>query len=192
MKKALVALALSALATPAWAIEEPDNLDRPDQVKEIVVMLGLFDLVAYPALDLTGEIRLTRISGLSVHAGYGNREAIVIFDIDTPPALDSGDALNIGAGYRYYLYGSLDIGLQVGGDAQYMHWMDSGDGSFVGGLFVGGKYTFPFGLAGELQLGAAAEMNRDDIDFGERRRSVEQRTRVGLGPLINVNVGWGF
>jgi hypothetical protein len=166
-------------------------------------------LLAVPIGVVMLETRLTESSSFAVFGGYGRFE----YERDD----ETVDATVYGAGvqWRFYAfdrhrdsrvrYGEPHLGVQ----ALWAHGEGSEeDGGFFGafgddvwgrgeqfmaGPFIGYKYTLPFGLALEAQVGAMFGARL--WDGGEANTGLgetEDEWEFKMMPIANVGVGWSF
>ena len=162
MKSIAVPLALMLPAT-AFAEEE---VERPSYE----LALTLSPLVAFvspfaPGVELTVEWEAGQKFGVGVVGGIGSNSGLVWAG---------------GLQANGYFYGDFSSGLLVGGEYMAHTFAAPGDIESSLGLYVGGKYAFSFGLTGMLHIGGAWGFPEIDIADG------------GVGPLVNVGVGWSF
>lgn len=104
----------------------------------------------------------------------------------------------VGASVRYYLTGSFQRGLQVGGEALYAYLKvaegttvtvsGAGDGLSIG-PFLGYKWTGRGGFTFDGQAGLAYAASRAHASDGTSSASSSENR---IYPLLNLNVGWSF
>jgi hypothetical protein len=135
-----------------------------------------------PMGELTAEVRVADRVGVAVVLGAGAiREEVT----DAKVGVFEG-----GASLRYYVTGSFRKGIQLGGEALYIHAStdDTSTMSTVAaeglGLspFVGYKWTHRSGLTFDGQLGAT---------FIALRAS-DSTNDAKIGPMLNLNLGYSF
>lgn len=126
-----------------------------------------------PIVEVTAEFRVDDRVGIAGIGGIGSTLGILIGEV--------------GASGRYYPFGDFDHGMQLGAEAIFVAAGTSPNGTTVlgGGIaagpFLGYKIAARFGLTFEIQLGAAI------VGVG-----AGGETDVGLGPILNLNLGWSF
>lgn len=186
MKNALAAVLVLSLSAAAHAqtpgdTQPPSAPSRPDPIVAITVSpLHL----ALPMAELTAEIRVAPKLGVAVIGGVGRMRS--------QTTNQTIDLVEGGASVRYYVTGSFRSGLQIGGEALYLH--GSTDDMSVDikarglGLspFVGYKWTHSSGFTFDGQIGASYMTARGDAATGQ---STEKSK---FGPLLNLNVGWSL
>ncbi len=120
-------------------------------------------------------------------------------------------AVEVGFSPRYYVIGDFDHGVQLGLQAKVRlgfhdtFLIDRSSQiplSISAGPYVGYKYTAPFGLTIEFQVGiaGAAGTGYSDLAAGfglatpAKLVSVSQNglNSTGYGALLNANIGWSF
>jgi hypothetical protein len=166
-------------------------------------------LLAVPIGVVKLETRLTEPMGFAVFGGYGQ------FDYQRDG--ESVDATVYGAGAQLLFYafdrhrdararfGEPHFGLQAlwahgeGNEEDGGFFGTFGDEvwgrgeQFMAGPFVGYKYTAPFGLTAEIQLGAQAGARL--YDGGEANTGFEDeddKWEFKWMPIANLGVGWSF
>lgn len=131
-----------------------------------------------PALELTGEVRITRSVSGALIAGIGR-----FLDARGHPH----DAREIGAQVTYYRAPTFRE-LHVGIESTYVKTSDTASSTtftgtaFTLGAFVGWKYVHRWGITliaqGGLAMGWVETFSRD--------------TDTRVLPLINLQAGWSF
>jgi hypothetical protein len=166
-------------------------------------------LLAVPLGVLMYETRLTEPLGLALFGGYGQ------FDYERDG--ETVDATVYGAGLqlRFYAFdrhvdsrarfGEPHFGIEAlwahgeGAEEDGGFFGTFGDDvwgrgeQFMAGPFVGYKYTLPFGLTAEAQLGWMFGMRY--WDGGESNTGLggqENQWRFKTLPIANLGVGWSF
>lgn len=169
----MVVLLLALL--PVAAAEE-----KPPYDKHVSVTISPLHL-ASPIVELTGEGRAADKAGIAAIAGVGKASGY--------------PAWELGAQGRYYLLGSFDHGMQLGGEILYVHLgtsegtvRASGAGGAVG-PFVGYKIAARFGLTFDAQLGAEYLFASANASSGSSTASTSDSRII---PLLNLNLGWSF
>lgn len=166
-------------------------------------------LLAVPIGVLMYETRLTEPLGVAVFGGYGR------FDYERDDETVNATVYGAGAQVRFYAFdrhrdsrarfGEPHAGVQ----ALWAHGEgeeeDGGFGGvfgdevwgrgeqFMGGPFVGYKYTLPFGLTIEAQVGAMVGTRL--WDGGEANTGLgeeEDQWEFKWMPIANLGVGWSF
>jgi hypothetical protein len=136
-----------------------------------------------PVGELTAEVRVAEKLGVAAVVGAG---AVKVTGIEDRIAVWEG-----GVSARYYVTGSFRKGLQLGGEALYLHANTTGDTMAVRaqglGLspFVGYKWTAASGLTLDGQAGITyvAVRAESETDSDEDSR---------IGPMLNLNIGYSF
>ncbi|NVB82625.1 MAG: hypothetical protein HOV81_29865 [Kofleriaceae bacterium] len=172
LKTSLAGLILCFTATAASA-------DEPS-VAITVSPIHLF----VPMGELTIEGRVGDRIGIALIAGVGAYR-----DPDTNQRISLFEG---GASARYYVTGSFRGGLQLGAEAAYVYGATDAmniDVKAAGlGLspFAGYKWTHSSGFTFEGQLGATFMVAKAKAESGQM---AEDR---GIGPMLNLNVGYSF
>jgi hypothetical protein len=165
-------------------------------------------LLAVPIGVLMYETRLTEPMSVAVFGGYGR------FDYQRAGETVSATVYGAGTQVRFYAFdrhrdararfGEPHVGFQAlwahgegeeedGGFAGILGDEVWGRGEqFMAGLFVGHKYTMPFGLTAEIQLGAQAGPRYSY--GGEQNSGVDEDAKWEFKwlPIANLGVGWSF
>ena len=195
---ALSSLALSSsllgTATTASA-QEPSapamiaDDDGHDDGHKFYLSFSPLHLLPSPIVEVTGEWRLSDRIGLAAIAGAGRVE------LETSPSGgdDSVAVYEFGGQFIGYALGDFDHGLQVGGEAVFLHVTTDGEtetltGSAQGlavGPFVGYKLATDVGFSFNVQVGAQYVAARGEDESGESYGS-------SVIPLVNANLGWSF
>lgn len=140
-------------------------------------------LLIFPIVEVTAEFKTDPKVGFAGIAGIGS-----IFDVSV---------YEIGGQYNYYVLGDFRHGMQLGGEAKYMHMSVSDDNSnaegtgniISAGPYVGYKYAahfgFTFHLQGGYSVGAGTVKVTDSNGSGGTSLSA-------AGPILNINAGWSF
>lgn len=148
-------------------------------------------------VEMTGEYAVNRSLGVALIAGYGQPTLETEDESTGDVTRHDVTVYEAGAQARYYLFGSFDHGMQVGGEVLYLSITgfeeDGVRGSASGfgiGPFIGYKKTARFGLTFDAQLGfqyfaAQAEASDNDGNSAEGDSS-------STGVLLNLNLGWAF
>jgi hypothetical protein len=202
MRASALALTLSAAAF-AQGMGSPDYQERNHTLTIQPVLL------AVPIAVLKWETRLTEPLGFAVFGGYGQFE----YERDS----ETVDATVYGAGAQMLFYafdrhrdararfGEPHLGVQ----ALWAHGEgaeeDGGFGGvfgdevwgrgeqFMAGPFVGYKWTAPFGLTAEVQVGAMAGARLWDGGEGNTGLGEEEdEWEFKFMPIANLGVGWSF
>ena len=166
---------LLALLPAAFAAEE-----KPPYDKQVSVTISPIHLTL-PIVELTAEVRAADKAGVAAIAGVGKASGY--------------PAWELGAQGRYYLLGSFDHGMQIGGEVLYLHMSTnqgavqaSGAGGAVG-PFIGYKIAARFGLTFDVQLGAEYLFATANASNGASTATTSDSRLV---PLLNLNLGWSF
>jgi hypothetical protein len=186
MKNALAAVLVLALSTVAYAqtpadMQPPAPPARPDP--SVAITVSPLHL-ALPMAEVTAEVRVAPKLGVAVIGGIGRMH---IQTTNEPVALVEG-----GASIRYYVTGSFRSGLQVGGEALYLHGSTEAMNVDIKarglGLspFIGYKWTHSSGFTFDGQIGASYMAARGEAATGQ---SAEKSK---FGPLLNLNIGWSL
>lgn len=140
--------------------------------------------LALPMGELTAEVRLAPKLGVAAVIGVG---AIRVDGIEDRVAVYEG-----GASVRYYVTGSFRKGIQLGAEALYLYAKTADDVMSdirAEGLglspFVGYKWTHHSGLTLEAQGGVTYVAVRAHSD-------TEMKEDSRVGPMLNLNLGYGF
>jgi len=162
MTRFIVASSLLTLSQAALAEEE----GRPD-FELALTASPLLDLSLpfVPGVEVTSEWAAGQKFGVGFVGGVGSNLGVVWLG---------------GLQANGYVLGDFSTGLLVG--AEYdLHTLPSvGSLHSSTGVYVGGKYAFPFGLTLLVHGGAAWNFSKFDIGIGE------------VGPLVNAGLGWSF
>lgn len=130
-----------------------------------------------PIVEVTGEGRVGPKVGLAGIVGAGGASGVAAFEL--------------GAQGRYYPVGDFDHGMQVGAEVlTVMATASSGSTTATGlgislGPFLGYKIAARFGLTFDAQLGVSYAAI-------QARGGGESESAAGVGPLLNLNLGWSF
>jgi opacity protein-like surface antigen len=161
--------------------------DGRDEDHDFYLSFSPLHLLPSPIIEVTGEWRLRDRIGLAAIAGAGR------VDVDTAGEDDSVAMYEVGGQFIGYALGDFDHGLQVGGEAVFLHVTTDGEtetltGSAQGlavGPFVGYKLATDVGFSFNVQVGAQYVAARGEDDEGESYGSA-------VIPLVNANLGWSF
>lgn len=178
----LFAAFLLSMSATAQAQDPPlaSSSAKPPYDKHLSVTFSPLHL-AFPMLEVTTEGRLADKVGLAGVLGFGTYSGWTIVEV--------------GSQFRYYALGSFDHGMELGGEALLLHAVvDSGGTSGTGvgysvGPFVGYKIAARFGLTFDAQLGATIVQAAATASNSGQSASA---TQTGIGPLLNLNLGWSF
>jgi hypothetical protein len=128
----------------------------------------------FPFAEVTGEYAVSQNFGVAGIAGLGGYNGAYMLDV--------------GAQAIYYVTGSFEQGVQVGGEAVYAELGASSGGdsvALVSGLgvapFLGYKMSARNGFTGILQAGPQLVMATSGY-----------QSAAGVGIMLNANVGWTF
>ncbi len=128
-----------------------------------------------PELHLTGEFRLAPKMSVAAILGAGQ----ITLEGNT------SNIWEVGAQFRYYLFGSFAHGMMIGADAGYVDINDNIEdplsylaGTHAGG-FLGYKYSMKIGFTVEIQLGPV-------YLWGKSADTSELQT------LAYLKIGWSF
>ena len=147
-----------------------------------------------PMAELTGEYRATDKIGVAVVLGVGRMK--VKTNTLAGTVEDSFTALEGGAQFRYYLFGSFIHGMQLGAEALWLYvdrdknssLSASGEGLAIG-PFVGYKIATNIGFTFDTQLGVEYLTARSKASDTVTSASANDSAFI---PLLNINVGWSF
>jgi hypothetical protein len=134
-----------------------------------------------PMLEVTGEGRLADKVGVAGIVGFGSVGDLALFEA--------------GAQGRYYVLGTFDHGMEVGGELLYVGASGEMDGvqasgsGLSAGPFLGYKFAARFGLTVDVQAGAAYTFVTAEASGGGEAASAEDSA---LSPLVNLQLGWSF
>ena len=173
-----------------YGTDEENEDDGSIENHRVAVTLSPIHLfiAEHTTFELTGELRLGNKGGIGAIIGAGIGEATVI---------------DLGGHGRYYLFGRFDNGMHVGVEglivtapkSSIFFGSDSDEPvttlNFAG--LIGYKYTAPFGLTAEAQLGYYVEVFSTaslSDDRSSSRSSDGEET--GSGPVFNFGLGWAF
>jgi hypothetical protein len=137
-----------------------------------------------PVFEVTGEVRAADRIGVAGILGGGS--------VDVEGLADRVSMFEVGAQGRFYALGSFRHGLQVGGEAMYVHASAASGGvtaTAAGvslGGFVGYKWIAGIGFTFDGQLGYQV------YGLGASSSEGETSEQSGHGVLLNLNVGWSF
>jgi hypothetical protein len=141
-------------------------------------------------LSVQGEFRLAPKISVAAFVGGGR------VDIETEDEMTIQDVgvAEVGAQFRYYVFGDFDSGLHLGAQTNYVY-IEVDDETTVGargeglamGPFLGYKHTFGFGLTLEAQGGVAVAVLR-----GQQNGSGSVHEEGKIGPIVNAGVGYAF
>jgi len=160
--KRLASLIL-VLAPVAAAAQE----DAGQDFEVVVTASPLLDLTIplVPGVEITNEWAAGRKVGVGFVGGIGSNLGIVWLG---------------GLQANGYFFGDFNSGLLVGAEYAVHTLPAAGAIRSSTGLYLGGKYAFPFGLTFMLHGGASWNYPELDIGIGE------------VGPLVNAGIGWSF
>ena len=142
-----------------------------------------------PVLEITAERRLAAKVGVAAMLGAGEITA------SSGVVENTFTVFELGLSARYYVLGSFNKGLQVGGAVEWLTVKgDDVNGSMLSGVgngvlvapFIGYKHTFSWGFTFDGQLGTAFTAIRAEADNGAMAE--ESNTSV----YLNLNLGWSF
>lgn len=162
--------------------------DGRDDGHEFYISFSPLHLLPAPIVEVTGEWRLSDRIGLAAIAGAGRA------DVETSAGDDDSIAVyELGGQFIGYALGDFDHGLQVGGEAVFLHATTDGEtetltGSAQGlavGPFVGYKLATDVGFSFNVQVGAQYVAARGEDEDGDSYGSA-------VIPLLNANLGWSF
>jgi len=141
--------------------------------------------LALPMVEGTGEVRLEDDIGVAGVLGGGRITA----------SGETFTAFEVGAQFRYYVFGSFIHGMMLGAELGYLK-VDGNVGAAtvaVAGLwagpFVGYKIATNVGFTFDAQLGA--QFNRANAS-AETTTATAKVDGSSWTPLLNLNVGWSF
>lgn len=164
--------------------EESTEDDGPRHI--ISVTISPLHLIL-PFVELVGEYRLMDEVGLALVVGGGS--------LSSPNIDYNVNIFQLGVQGNYYFFGDFDHGAHAGVDILGMRASASDGGidasatSGLLGIFLGYKVIASFGVTFVIQAGIQHTVILAEATDGTT--SVEQ-TASGLGPLLNLNLGWSF
>lgn len=179
----VIFLLLAASPFRAWAT---------DHGQTVAVTFSPLHAAFNSTAEITAEYAVKRKLGVALIGGYGRPSFEDINGNDVQLTV-----IEAGASARYYLFGSFDHGMQVGGEVLYINVSGETDdvnataSGISVGPFIGYKKAARFGLTFDAQLGVAylavraKSTNSSTGDEGEAEAD-------GTGILLNLNLGWSF
>jgi hypothetical protein len=182
LKTSFAAFVLCSAASAAYADEASAAASR-DGGPAIAITCSPIHLLV-PMGELTIEGRVGDRIGIALIAGIGSYR-----DADTNQRISLFEG---GASARYYATGSFRNGLQLGAEAAYVHGATDATNIDVkaAGLglspFAGYKWTHSSGFTLEGQLGATFMVAKAEAESGEMAED------HGIGPMLNLNLGYSF
>jgi hypothetical protein len=182
MFKATFVILTALLAGSAAADDLAPTAARSDEPSVAITASPVH--LAIPMAEVTVEVRVADKIGVAAIAGIG---ALRDKATNTNVALYEG-----GVSARYYLTGSFRSGIQLGAEALYVRASTDASGIEVeaAGLgvapFAGYKWTHHSGFTFDGQLGATFMVARAKAETGEMAE------RSGVGPMLNLNLGYSF
>ena len=182
-------VSLSLAAATARAATDLDLEAKAHPRRTVSITLSPIHLFL-PVVELTGEWRAMNKLGIAVVAGGGKVKPDNALTGD--PSIAVWEA---GASVRYYVLGDFRHGMQLGGEAIYMHASTSNqnvrvaaEGFSLGG-FAGYKVMADAGFTFDAQLGyQVIGVGASGTDG----QSSAADSRSTSGVLLNLNVGWSF
>ena len=188
MSKRLVSLASAVLAfAAAPSIAHADV--EPDPQHTVSLTFSPIHLIL-PVFEAQAELRLDPQIGLAVIGGIG------AVSVDTTDGSASALVFEVGAKFAWYAVGDFEEGMQLGLEVLYVGV--SGDGEdelddvkFVGsgiGIspFIGYNIVADVGFTFEAQVGPAFIIATASSSDGD------SASEVGIGPMLNLNIGWSL
>lgn len=197
---ALVVASLLALEASAFAQNVPseEKNERPKD-HSVAVMISPLHLIL-PVVEITTELRLHENAGVAIIGGIGSMDP---YRFSTPPpGIETGrfTVWELGGQLAVYPIGHFDHGVQLGAEVLYVGAAGSAEsktGSATGvgqglsmGPFLGYKFTARAGFSLAIQGGVAYTTLRADVKDSSGNES--SATGSGVGPLLNINLGWAF
>ncbi len=209
---ALISLLVSLpLASLAWANDdnwgkdpEPEAISRPNRPHWLAVGVGSFamrvnqsdgtapvlpwmglsaEYVTDPKFTLFGHLGIL-YQGQTVSNTYGQT------------ALDNIRSFGLGAGGNYYVVGTFDRGLRIGAqllgisNKSSLTGYTAEGGGTGGGVHLGGRYIWPFGLT--VDGDAGLEMMQISQFTHNANAPGEVANAWLLLPMVRAAVGWAF
>jgi len=162
------------LSQPAAASEKTVD----DFYASLTLSLPLLDV---PLFEVTGEFKVADEVSVGIIGAYGNPNGVSAFEV--------------GAHGRYYLLGDFKAGMQLGAEVVYLRGSAaegsvSGTGSqLTAGPFIGGKWIADVGFTVDGQAGVQYITSSVQAYDGQ---SSAETSASGVGPLLNLNLGWSF
>lgn len=128
--------------------------------------------------ELTGELKVADNASVAAIGGLGSYRDYSFMDL--------------GAQGRYYLLGDFKSGMPIGAELLFanLNYEDSYSASgtsLAAGVFFGGKWIADVGFTLDGQLGVQYITAVATAD-----RSGTTTEGDGLGPLLNLNLGWSL
>ena len=195
MRRPLVVFALASVASMA-------GIAHAEDVKHVASITFSPIHLAFPIVEVTGEVLVQKDIGVAAILGYGS---VSVTESTTGPGGTTNDkvrfsAWETGAQFRYYLVGSFDHGMQLGAELLYLHVAGTSSASpslsgvgtgFAIGPFVGYKIATNVGFTFDAQLGAEWLTARASAKDSTSSSSASTSGSTVI-PLLNLNVGWSF
>jgi hypothetical protein len=188
----LIAASPAARADDAVAKDPSRSSVLRQAAPTSVVSLTLFPslpnlVVGRPYAELTGELRITRRSGLALSTGFGSRSRLISNPHDAQTTL----AWNLEANGRYYVVGDFERGMFVGWGVTYAHVasapvvvdeLGAVPPGLATGPVLGAKYIFTSGFTVDAGGGLALIVTTRDETIAPPFAS----------PYFHLGVGWSF
>jgi hypothetical protein len=184
--------AAPAAATPPTETGESTDITKvesADSHRAVAVTLSAVQLL-FPIVEVTAEVAIGSRLSLSLVAGAGQLTVSTLEDrVEQERKIDVWE---LGGQACAYPLGDFDHGMQLGLEVMYYDLSlppgaevtGTGEGLAVG-PFAGYKYSAPFGLTVNAQLGLQIMSGESDGDMIAKKQLIPF-------PLVNLNLGWAF
>lgn len=181
-------------ATPAGTVTPPiPAADEADPRHHVALTLGTLYLLL-PVVRVAAEVAIVPRVSLALTAGVG--QLTIVTDEDEGERKRRIDTWQAGGQGNVYLLGDFEHGMQLGAEVLYAHLaLPSGQGAsgqldgWAVGPYLGYKFSAPFGLTFNAQLGIEVGTAKVEGESDGERLTKQQLIPL---PILNLNLGWAF
>lgn len=183
-------------ATPAATGTPPAPVpatDEADPKHHVALTLGTLYLLL-PVVRVAAEVAIVPRVSLALTAGVG--QLTIVTDEDDGERKRRIDTWQAGGQANVYLLGDFEHGMQLGAEVLYAHLaLPSGQGAsgqldgWAVGPYLGYKFSAPFGLTFNAQLGIEVGTAKVEGESDGERLTKQQLIPL---PILNLNLGWAF